>query len=381
MAFSAIQLIFILAFPGLIIYFSKHLKVIRWLSPIVVCYLIGILAGNLPFLSINRGLMTYAAEISVGLAIPVLLFSCNFKKWLRHSKSTFLSFFLAMVAVVVCSSLAFVIFHDRIVDAWKVSGMMIGVYTGGTANMTAIGIALDVEEEIFVLLNSADLIFSGIYFLFLITIAKKVFGYFLPPFKRYNDQKEKIDEEHTGFNILSGHEKIKYILISLGLSLLILVTAAGVSLLITGELTASIIILLITTMGIAFSFFSRIHSLKSNYETGEYFLLVFAVAMGSLANFSELISVTNVTIIAYCAVAVLGSAFIHLLLTSLFRIDTDTVIITATAAIFGPAFIAPVAEGIKNKEVIVSGISLGLLGNAIGNYLGLSVAWLLKFLF
>jgi uncharacterized membrane protein len=72
------------------------------------------------------------------------------------------------------------------------------------------------------------------------------------------------------------------------------------------------------------------------------------------------------------------SIILHIIPGAIFRIDTDTLIITSTAGIFGPAFIGPVANGIRNKQVIVPGITMGLLGYAIGNYLGLAVAWLSK---
>jgi uncharacterized membrane protein len=133
----------------------------------------------------------------------------------------------------------------------------------------------------------------------------------------------------------------------------------------------------ITTLGIAFSFSSKVQKLKGAYESAEYLLLVFAIAMGGLANFSELIKSSS-EIFYFCGLVVICSVMLHFFLATIFRIDTDTVIITSTAAIFGPAFIGPVAKGIKNREVIVSGITMGLIGNAIGNYIGLAVAWLLK---
>ena len=58
--------------------------------------------------------------------------------------------------------------------------------------------------------------------------------------------------------------------------------------------------------------------------------------------------------------------------------DRDTLIITSTAAIFGPVFIGPVANAIGNRELITIGIALGLIGYAIGNYLGLGLAFILK---
>jgi uncharacterized membrane protein len=73
-----------------------------------------------------------------------------------------------------------------------------------------------------------------------------------------------------------------------------------------------------------------------------------------------------------------GAIILHFLLATIFRIDRDTVIITSTAAIYGPAFIGPVANAIKNKEMIVPGITMGLLGYAIGNYIGIGIGMLLK---
>jgi len=69
---------------------------------------------------------------------------------------------------------------------------------------------------------------------------------------------------------------------------------------------------------------------------------------------------------------------LHLLLARLFRIDRDTVMITSTAALYGPVFVAQVATVIGNKKLVLAGIALGLLGYAIGNYLGLSLAYVLK---
>jgi uncharacterized membrane protein len=161
---TALLLIYVLIIPVLAKYGSKKTKLIQWLSPIVTCYIIGVLVGNLSFIHLDKKLLTSIAEICVCLAIPLLLFSSNFLKWLKHSKWSFISFSLACLAVVISSSVAYTLFHNKIEDAWKIAGMMIGLYTGSTANMTAIGMALGVKEEVFVLLNSADLLLRDFIF-------------------------------------------------------------------------------------------------------------------------------------------------------------------------------------------------------------------------
>jgi uncharacterized membrane protein len=153
--------------------------------------------------------------------------------------------------------------------------------------------------------------------------------------------------------------------------------AAGTSLLIFDEIKLPLVILLITTFGIAASFIKRIRTLPGTFSTANYLMLVFAVAMGSMANFSELIAASS-ALFWFCGFVVLGSILLHYLLAMLFRVDRDILIISSTAAIYGAPFIPPVAQAIGNRNLITIGISLSLIGYAIGNFLGLSLAFILK---
>ncbi len=371
------QIVFVISFPALTIILCRWSKIFRFISPIIICYLAGIIAGNTIKTGLNKEMLTSIYELSVCLAIPILLFSSNFIKWLEHSRTTFLSFFLAVVSVVLCSILTFYIFRHDIPDANKISGMLIGVYTGGTPNMSAIGLALKVKEEVFLLLNSADIFFSAIYFIFLITVAKKFLGLFLPAYKGYESSSSEVTDNARGSGTISLKQRALTVFISIILSAAILGIAFAISFLLKGEVVTPIIILVITTLGIAFSFSKKVQSLKGTFDTAEYLLLIFAVAIGTLADFRELLDSSS-AIFYYLATMLGFSIILHIILGAIFRIDTDTLIITSTAGIFGPAFIGPVANGIRNKQVIVPGITMGLLGFAIGNYLGIAVAWLLK---
>ncbi len=61
--------------------------------------------------------------------------------------------------------------------------MMIGVYTGGTPNLAAIARALGVEEDLYILTHTVELVIGAVILLFLITGAKPLFGLFLKPYK------------------------------------------------------------------------------------------------------------------------------------------------------------------------------------------------------
>ena len=121
--------------------------------------------------------------ISISLAIPLLLFNSNVLDWVKHAGKSILSYILSVFAVVVSAVFFYYIYRDSIPEAWRISGMLIGVYTGGTPNMSAIGMAFDTPQEVYVLLNSSDVVLGSIYFIFIITFIKRLLGLFLPDYK------------------------------------------------------------------------------------------------------------------------------------------------------------------------------------------------------
>jgi uncharacterized membrane protein len=140
-----------------------------------------------------------------------------------------------------------------------------------------------------------------------------------------------------------------------------------------------VLIFLVTTLAIALSFQPRVRRMPATYPTGEYLLLVFCVAVGSLARPRTLADIEPM-LLAYMAVAMLGAIAVHALACALLRIDRDTCIITSTAAIYGPPFVPAVAMRLENRALVISGITAGIAGLALGNYLGLAVAALMRWL-
>ena len=306
---------------------------------------------------------------SVAVAIPLLLFSLDFRGWLRQAPQTLLAFVWVVVAVCVATAVARPIFAAHVEDSAKVAGMLVGVYTGGTPNLAAVGKALGVSNETFVMVNAADVLVSAPYFLFLITIGPRAFGRILggPP-----------PPASVPVNVQEPVVHASDIAIGIALAAVCVAVGAGVSKLSpAGIPEEAVAILGITTAAIGFSFHPRVRALQGTFETGNYVLLVFCVTIGTIADFAEVIASSG-WIIAYVATVIFTSLIIHVSLCRLSRIDRDTTVITSTAALFGPAFIGPVSVRLENRAVFVSGLMSGLVGYAVGNYLGLTVAWLLS---
>ena len=80
----------------------------------------------------------------------------------------------------------------------------------------------------------------------------------------------------------------------------------------------------------------------------------------------------------YFAIAQTACVVVHLLLCKLFKIDGGTALITNVAGIYGPPFIAPVAEAYGERRLIVPGIICAVVGLVIGNFLGIGIGSILS---
>lgn len=370
------QAILIILSPLLWIKLVGRFKIEQWLSPVVLSYATGIIVANFGLISIDEKLSSTISELTVLLAIPLLLYSTDIRGWVKHARSTILSFSICVICGTIASIMMALLFKTSIDQNWIVSGMLVGVYTGGTPNMNAIGIALDAPQEIFILLNAADIVCGGVYLIFLTSVAHRLFSKFLPLFK-----KEKIDlglesESDSPYQGITA----KGVFQSISLTILIIGASVGLCQLIFGKLeNVAFIILLLTTFSVVVSLFPSVRRIKGTFEIGEYLLLMFCVAIGMLADFSKLLAEGG-AIVGFTALVLTTTVILHLLLSKLFKIDADTVMITSTAALYGPVFIGQIASAIRNRSLVFSGMATGLIGFAIGNYLGIAVAYFVRWI-
>lgn len=382
---AIVQVLIMLLFPALIMELAKRNKLAGLIGPVILCYALGLLMGNLPDSPVVPKVSQDVGEGAIPIAICLMLLSTRFISWLRYARQAVFSFSLAVLAVLLCTFVVTYFFHRVYGDAlefWKLSGMMVGVYTGGTPNLSAIGTALDAGNEAFIMLNASDLVFSSVYLLLLLTVAQRLALKFLPSFvpKPTNDRDETFHYQRYQ-RMLPRMAVARYMLLSFLLAVAILGLSIGFSLVVAdGRITAPNVILGVTTLSIGASFFKRIRYMPKTYELGEYFLLIFCLGIGSMSNIADILQSSSLAFY-YVGAVLVSSISLHFLLACLFKVDADTTLITSVAGIFGPAFIGPVASVLKNKDIVVSGLTTGLVGYAVANYLGIGIAHLFHWMF
>lgn len=140
-----------------------------------------------------------------------------------------------------------------------------------------------------------------------------------------------------------------------------------------------VLILTLTTLAIAASFIPAVRKWTKSYDAGMYLVLVFSLVVASMVDIRSLDIASSFWLMCYIAFAIFGSLMLQLLFSRLFRVDADTAVITSVAMINSPLFVPMIAGAMKNRRVIIGGITVGIIGYAVGNYLGVLIAGLLSF--
>ncbi len=381
MLWTILLLAFYLLFPALVIWLGeRRLALVDKIGAIVVCYAAGLIVGNLRIIPASAaGLQDTLSNVMVPLALPLMFFSLDIAKWRKTGGRAILSFALEVVAVIVISLAGFFIFRGGIgPEASKITGMLNGVYTGGTINLAAIGAALKVDHTLYVAANTSDIIFSALYLLFLVTIGQRVIGRFLPKFKAQPGKTADFEvEDYKSYAGFFRRERFVPLLAALGLAVLIAGVGFAFTLILPGQWGTITAILVITSLSIAASFIRPIRRIKLTHQFGQYFILVFCLVVGSTADLLRLFTVAP-SVIGYVTLAIFGSLILHVALAAIFRIDTDTMIITSVAGICSPPFVPMVASALKNRDVILPGVVTGIIGWVIGTYLGIGISTILS---
>ena len=99
-----------------------------------------------------------------------------------------------------------------------------------------------------------------------------------------------------------------------------------------------------------------------------------------MADLSKLDFVGGLDLLGYLLIAVFGSLVLQVIFAKIFRIDSDMMVISSVTFINSPPFVPMMAAAMKNKNVLVPGLSIGIIGYAAGNYLGFLLSEFLKLL-
>jgi uncharacterized membrane protein len=375
MIYVVILLSFLLVL--LIRWLSNKLSFFKFIGPVITSFLAGLILSS--FISIelkSSTLFQQFFQFTVPIGIVLMLLSADVIKSFRFSGKIILSFFLQIISVVTMSVTAYFLFSNQITHSEDLSALLTGVYIGGTPNMSGIKMAIGSPDTIFRQAFLSDIFHSSIYLILVMVVAKRLLKKILSPYKNelsaFSSHQQK-DKKNIKWSVYR-------MFLSIGIALMISAIPIAVTFIIDGNLSHLSMLwmmLSITVVAIFCSFIPSIRSIQESYPTGDFLFTLFFLYLGMNTSFSELMQMES-NVLMFTGMVLFGSFILHLIFAYIFRIDTDTFLITSAAGIMSPPFIPSMANVLGNKDILVPAMAVSIIGLAVGNVLGTSVFLILS---
>ena len=387
--------------PAGVLWLCRKYPLLDKIGPVMILYAIGLLIANVPMPAEIAKLQGIIPTIMIPLAIPMMLFGCTFKTSEISLQVRIIT--SGVISVSFAVLVGYLLFGTGLSQGAEIGGMLAGKCTGGTLNAVALKESLHVNNDTYILITIYDIVICFFYFVFLLSGGIRLFRWLYGEKTKREISAEDAAEikremaavkenPYKGLNSKKGFTQMGKIL---SLTVAVVVVAFGLSYLIGWIAGADLanfmnekkggwfmapFILMLTTLGIGLSFWKPVRKLHRSYDLGMYLIYIFSLAIASMADLSNLKVMENIQMIAFLAFAIFVSLFIHAIICRMFKVNADSMVISSVAFINSPPFVPMISNAMKNRAALVTGISSGLIGYAVGNYLGILIAKLLHLL-
>jgi uncharacterized membrane protein len=247
-----------------------------------------------------------------------------------------------------------------------VAGMYTGTYIGGAINFNAIALHYKVNEAgtLFAATTVVDNLVGTPWIIATLILPK----YLQKLFPRKKNESAASSEK------AQSQESISIGSISSLLALAFLGMAISKAVVIWFPQVPEILVL--TSLALVLAQFPAVQQLRGKHTIGFFLILLFLAVVGTLCDLSALVEVGDLafTLILFVTVLILVHGLVIFGVGALFKMDWDMIAVASQANIGGTTTALASAESLQRPDLLIPGILVGSLGNAIGTYIGFAVA-------
>lgn len=343
---------------------KMNLRFFKFIPAVVLIYATSMMLASIGMFEYNEEI-NYTYKLTKINLLPAMLFlmllRVDFRHFFKLGKKLILAYVLAVISLAfgfIIISLAFNFNKDMALAF----GALAGSWMGGTANMVAVGSALEVSDEAFgyaLIVDSFNYTLWVAMLLFLVPFAK-VFNSFV---------------KAKGSDIVLGNiacacdigAKKYWVLIVLALIVSLLTQALSEYIGIISKTTT--IVILATIFGVLASF-TKLKELNGSSEVANSMLYMMIALIGSKAVFDSFSGV-GIYILAGFLILLIH-ALIMIIGAKVFKLDLFSISVASLSNIGGVAS-APILAATYNKSLVSIGVLMAIMGYIIGTFGGLIV--------
>ena len=266
-------------------------------------------------------------------------------------------------------------------QGWKIVGPYIGTYIGGSLNFFSMWGALDMQNpSLLAAANAVDNLTLVPIFAFWMVVPKFLEKFYpAPPTDAQIELANSIGKKSPTPFILQDIVMLAF------LAMFIMFVSKYIRVNILAKyipseyMSALPTILIITTLALICGRIKFIKNLKGMQDLGNVAFYLFFAGVGALMDIPKAIKLAPVLFI-FVAIVIVIQITLALLLGKIFKVNLRVLAVAELAAKAGPSTVIAYTNAKGWSYLSLPGAAAGLLGYAVGNYIGFAGAYLLKFI-
>jgi uncharacterized membrane protein len=331
---------------------------------------LGLVPASAPIYGVVTGPVTM-------LAIAWLLLAVNLSDLRKAGRPMVTAFGIALLGTALGAFVGGLIFVATFGDeSWRLAATLTGTFSGGSLNFVAVASAVDLSDEIMAGTVAADNVMTAVWLGASLTLPLWLKRFYPTPMPTSASGEEDTELQHPFFHREPLSTLDLSILVAAGLALVVFsewVAAAWVGI----GLPAIPSILWLTTFALLAGHLTPLKDSVGAFQLGNLALHFFFVIIGISSKFALILEV-GLAAFWFVALVVAVHGVVVYGLGRLANLDVATISVASQAAVGGPSSALAVAVAREWRGLVLPGVIVGLLGYAVGTYMGLAVGWMVR---
>jgi len=312
------------------------------------------------------------------LAIFWLILGVNLRDVLKAGLPLIVLFLIGSLGTVLGTIAGIAAVHGRTTIGplyGPIAGMFAGTYIGGSINFNAVALEYDVVRDGVLYAGSiaVDAVLSTVWMVATLALPR-VLAPFYP--------RKKPLAETAGAELISGidddtesvHPVDVAIMLAIGLAAVWASNLTAAALAGRGIAVPAMLVLTIIALGLAQ--IPTLARLRGAKVVGMFAVYLFLNVIGAFCDVRTLAGLGHIGLIlfAFASITVLVHGVVTFVAARLMRLDADMAAVASQANVGGSTTALALARSLGRADLVVPGVLIGALGNAVGNFFGFWVA-------
>jgi uncharacterized membrane protein len=371
---------------------EKAHRLFRSLGAGLVAILLGMALSNSGILPGQSTTYQWLSSTGVSLAVALILTSVDVRSVMNAGPQMLIAFAIGAAATATGAITGALLWSGQVgPESWKLAGQFTGTYTGGGMNFAALGRALGTSNDMFTAAVAADVALTAIWMAICLTVPLLFAGRSAAPADSGTATEAGSAPGSAAVDAAVPPATAGEVTLASSLTssvnpvpivdLAALVVMASGALWAAGRLAtvfpALPEVLWLTTIVLLLAQVPGVKALTGGAVLGNYLLLLFLAGNGAQSVIANIFRIGPAVFwFALTTVTIHGIGLFGI--GRLLGIDAGTLAVASQANVGGPASAVALAGARGYADKVLPGVAVGLLGYAVGNYLGFTVATVMR---